>query len=100
MFRVPGTSQRFEILSTNRLAAATAAFAEFLVVVFLAVWLVIVLDELPAAERMTTDYAGEVFRMPLMSKGFDKLLFDFVLAREADGASLFQLTMRIRRGPA
>jgi hypothetical protein len=38
--------------------------------------------------------------MPLMSKGFDKLLFDFVLAREADGASLFQLTMRIRRGPA
>src|ERR1700684_2880979 len=84
MFRVPGASQRLEILSSNRLAATTAALAELLVVVFLAIGLVIVLEELSVAERMMTNYASEVFRMPLLSKRFDKLLCDFIFAREAE----------------
>jgi len=82
MLRVPRLTHCLQKLSPNRFATTMATLTELVVVVFLAVRLVLAIDELLFAERAMADDTSEMFRMPLMSERFDVLLGDFVIARE------------------
>lgn len=74
---------RRELYIQNRTVAVGASRTEQVVVVRLAVWIAVALEEVPRAELLVAVVARKVLRMPCLAQGCDHLTNYWLIARVA-----------------